>query len=220
MIFLSDSTKANETLQELSLISTNRIKIYQCDISDYVLVQNTYNSIKEDFKKSPKILVNSAGIAWNDLFLLESIENHRRSFEINYFGPMHMSKVCLPDMIRAKYGRIINLSSNNVSINNRGSTAYSASKIALEKFSHVLGGEVAKYGITVNTIRPGIINSEMSQNYLNEMSEQKFEELTAPTGLLNESNEIAKTVEFLIKSNNINSTSITVDSGHALFRKV
>ncbi len=222
LLYKSDKKNAIDTQNELEMLYKKMfdVRIYQCDVSDLSQVTTTYLQIKNDFQKGASVLVNSAGIALKELFILENILDHKKSMDINYFGPIHMCKVVLSDMSRAKFGRIINLSSNNVSINNRGSSAYCASKAALEKFSQILGGEVSKLGITVNVIRPGISDTNMANNYLENLSKENYQELLAPSGELIDGNEIAKAVEFLIDSRQINSSTITVDTGHALFSKI
>jgi 3-oxoacyl-[acyl-carrier protein] reductase len=219
LIFNKDTENAQKVLEEFSS-STCLVRVYQCDISDEVLSKKIYEKIKEDFQMEASVLVNSAGVAIKSLFIMESLADHKRSFEINYFGAINMCKLVLPSMMKEKYGRIINISSNNVSINNRGSAAYCASKAALEKFSDILGGEVARSGVTVNTIRPGISKTEMSQDYLDSLSKEDYQELLRPSGQLISPEEVAKAVEFLINSVQINSSTLTVDCGHALFRKI
>lgn len=219
LIFKSDAVNAQSVLAQLHSISKN-VSIYQCDISDSVALEETYLRITKDFKTDPAILVNSAGIAHKSLSVMESLFEHRQMFEVNYFAVVHLCKLALPSMLRKKYGRIINISTNNVLINNRGSGAYCASKSALEKFGEILGGEVARSGVTVNSIRPGMSDTEMSRDYLKSLSPESYNDLLLPTGELIEPSEIARTVEFLIDSKQINSSTITVDTGHALFRKV
>lgn len=220
LLFSSDQKAADETIDILNKKSTGQFISYQCDVSKLVLVEKTLSQLKSDFTSPVSVLVNCAGVAIKSLFLMEDHQQHIRSFEVNYFGAVHLIKTILPEMVRNKHGRIINLSSNNVSINNRGSGAYCASKMALEKFSEILGGEVARSGVTVNNIRPGIIDTEMSHDYLTALTSEQFKTLTGPTEKLIDADEIARTVEFLIDSPQINCSTITVDSGHALFRKV
>ncbi|MBC7538066.1 MAG: SDR family oxidoreductase [Bacteriovorax sp.] len=219
LIFYNDTENAKKVLEEFSS-DTCLVKIYQCDVSDEMLSKKVYEKIKEDFQMEASVLVNSAGVAIKNLFIMESLSDHKRSFEVNYFGTINMCKLVLPAMMKDRFGRIINLSSNNVSINNRGSAAYCASKAALEKFGDILGGEVARSGVTVNTIRPGISKTDMSQDYLDTLSKEDYQELLQPSGQLINPDEIAKAVEFLINSTQINSSTLTVDCGHALFRKI
>ncbi len=218
LIYVHDDKVAQDAVNECKKINPN-VKSYKCDASNIELSKKTYEAIKKDFNKTPSVLVNTIGISINNLFLLDSFEEHQRHFDVNYFAPYYWCKMVVPDMIRNNYGKIINFSSNNVSNNTKGSISYCASKAALEKFSTILGGEVAKYNITVNVIRPGIIRTTMSEDYINKLSQNEFKDLVSPTGEMIEVSEIAKTVKFLIDSRQVNSTVITVDSGHALYRK-
>ncbi len=220
LIYSADAVSAEATIKILMQQAQGTFKSYQCDVSQSAEVAKLMEKCKEDFVSPASVLINGAGVALKSLFLMEDHQQHIRSFEVNYFGAVNMIKIFLPEMVRQKFGRIINLSSNNVSINNRGSGAYCASKMALEKFSEILGGEVAKSGVTVNNIRPGIIDTEMSHDYLKRLSADQFKNLTGPTEKCIDASEIGRTIEFLIDSSQINSSTITVDSGHALFRKV
>lgn len=219
LIYKSDKANADEFTKVLTSKGA-LVLSYQCDLADQVLLEKTYQKIIADFKTEPFVLINSAGIAHKSLSVMESLAEHRQLFEVNYFAAVQLSKLVLPAMLRAKSGRIINLSTNNVLINTRGSSAYCASKSALEKFSEVLGGEVARSGVTVNCVRPGMAATEMSTDYLKSLSEEDTKELLQPSGELISPEEIARTVEFLIDSKQINSSVITVDTGHALFKKI
>jgi 3-oxoacyl-[acyl-carrier protein] reductase len=219
LIYTNDTINAENALKEIQSSSSGMIRLYKLDVSDFELAEKIHDQINADFNKTVSILVNSAGVALKNLFVMEDLLDHKRVFEVNYFGAIHMCKLILPSMLKEKFGRIINISTNNVSINTRGSTAYCASKSALEKFSEILGGEVARSLITVNCIRPGMADTEMSKEYLNSLSEKSYQDLLLPSGQLINGEEVARTVEFLIESNQINSTTITVDTGHALFKK-
>lgn len=215
LIYLSDNKAAEAAEKKIA-----DAFLQQCDITHASEVENAVKRIKEHFQTHCSVLINCAGIAVKDLFLMENPADHRKTFETNYFGAVNVIRSVLPDMARNKYGRIVSLSTNNVSINNRGSGAYCASKAALEKFCEILGGEVARSGITVNLVRPGMVETQMSASYLSGLNEEEFKSLTSPNEKLISAVEVARAVKFLVESEHINSSIITVDSGHALFRKV
>lgn len=219
LIYKSDSANAQAVLSSLKPLSTD-IRIYQCDLTDSDGLEKTYHSITRDFGCDPFVLVNCAGVAHQSLSVMESLSDHKHSFAVNYFAAVQLCKLVLPSMLRQKSGRIINIISSNVSINYRGTGAYCASKVALEKFGEILGAEVCRSGITVNSIRPGWSKTEMTHDYLNSLSTESYQDLLQPSGELISPEEIGRTVEFLIDSRQINSSTITVDTGHALFRKV
>lgn len=219
LIYKSDNANAVAFLNSLNA-GDDQVRLYQCDLSDSSAIEAAYQSIVADFKTDPSVLVNSAGVAHKSLSVMESLTEHRNVFAVNYFAAVQLCKLVLPSMLRTKYGRIINISTNNVLINNRGSGAYCASKIALEKFGEVLGAEVSRSGVTVNSIRPGMSDTEMSRDYLNSLSSENYTDLLLPSGELIVPEEIARTVLFIIESRQMNSSTITVDTGHALFKKV
>jgi NAD(P)-dependent dehydrogenase (short-subunit alcohol dehydrogenase family) len=220
IIYRDDSVNAFETLREIEKIQGKhkRVKIYKCDVSNFNEVQDTYSKIVSDFQQEASILINAAAVSVANLFILDDVLNQKKSMDVNYFGAVHMCKVVLPGMHRMKYGRVINFSSNATSVNVRGLTAYCASKAALEKFSQILGGEVAKNGITVNVVRPGISETNMSKEYIESLGKDRYKEMLMPSGELIDGVEVANAVQFIINSRQVNASVITVDSGHALFQ--
>lgn len=106
-------------------------------------------------------LVNCAGIASMNLFVTTPLETARRILEVNTLGTINACSVFLPAMIRNGSGRVINFSSIAVKAELEGEGVYIASKAAVEAFSRVLAKEVGKFGITVNTVSPNPINTDL-----------------------------------------------------------
>ena len=118
-------------------------------------------------------LINCAGVASMNLFLTTPLTTIRRVFEINALGTINLCSVLLPAMIRNGEGRIINFSSIAAKIGLEGEALYVASKAAVEAFSRVLAKEVSGYGITVNTVSPNPIDTDL----LAGVNEQKIQKL-------------------------------------------
>ena len=96
------------------------------------------------------------------LFQMTKMEFVHQVYQVNVFAPMIWSRSVLRNMIRQKKGRIINVASTAAEEVYEGNSVYGASKAALEAFTKSFGAEVYKYGVTVNAIAPGLINTDMS----------------------------------------------------------
>jgi 2-hydroxycyclohexanecarboxyl-CoA dehydrogenase len=107
------------------------------------------------------ILINNAGIAPFTDFLDIDPELLERVFKINMFGPFYVTQECVPDMIAAKWGRIINITSSSVQSGSAMQTHYTSSKGALLGFTKCLAVALGEHGITANMIPPGSIDTPM-----------------------------------------------------------
>jgi len=131
-----------------------------------------------DAAKNPDLrrlygLINCAGIASMNLFLTTPAATVKKVLEVNTLGTMNACSVMLPAMIRNRGGRIINFSSLGVKVGLEGEAAYIASKAAVEAFSRVLAKEVGGYDITVNTVSPNPIKTDLIAG----VPEEKIEKL-------------------------------------------
>ncbi|HEX4378080.1 MAG TPA: SDR family NAD(P)-dependent oxidoreductase [Steroidobacteraceae bacterium] len=108
-----------------------------------------------------QILVNSAGVTFFKPFMESSEQDWNRVFSINVMGLVQVTKAVVPDMLAAKWGRVINISSSSAQSGSSRMTVYSASKGAVVVFTKSLALELAATGITVNNIPPGFIDTPM-----------------------------------------------------------
>jgi 3-oxoacyl-[acyl-carrier protein] reductase len=111
----------------------------------------------------PNVLVNNAGISRDGLLLRMKPEDWEQTLAINLTAAIRLSKLCLKRMLKDRAGRIINISSVIGSIGNAGQTPYSAAKAGLEGFSRALARELAGRNITVNSVAPGFIETDMTR---------------------------------------------------------
>lgn len=109
------------------------------------------------------VLVNNAGIVRDNLLIGLSDEDIQHVFETNILGTFNMSRAVVPYMMMQNAGKIINVSSVAALKGGRGQTNYAASKGAIESFTRALAVEVARKGIQVNAVAPGVIETDMSQ---------------------------------------------------------
>ncbi|MBK1878853.1 SDR family oxidoreductase [Pelagicoccus mobilis] len=145
-------------LESSPAAQSQRITARGLDIADYEattrLVRETEQSIG-----SVDILINNAGISYRSTVEDMTDEDEQRQLQVNYLGPMHLIRTCLPEMRRKRYGRIINISSVGGMMAMPTMASYSASKFALEGASESLWYELKPWGIHVSLVRPGFINS-------------------------------------------------------------
>jgi 3-oxoacyl-[acyl-carrier protein] reductase len=144
---------------------------------------------------APQILVNNAGITKDNLLMRMSEDEWFDVINTNLTSVYRLSKACLRGMMKARWGRIINISSVVGAMGNPGQSNYAATKAGVAGFARALGKEVGSRNITVNTVSPGFIETDMTDE-LNE--EQKALMLsTVPLGRLGQPEEIAAVVKFL-----------------------
>jgi 3-oxoacyl-[acyl-carrier protein] reductase len=141
------------------------------------------------------VLVNNAGITRDSLLLRMKAEDWEAVLGTNLGGIYRLTKALLPAMIRARTGRIVNISSVVATTGNAGQTGYAASKAAIEGFTRSLAREVASRNVTVNCVAPGYIDTEMTRA-LDEGVRRRLAE-SIPLGRLGRPEDVAAAVLFL-----------------------
>jgi 3-oxoacyl-[acyl-carrier protein] reductase len=182
---------------KLNLLHDNfneRVKCVKCDLSD----KNDINNLVEEANKSYQIidiLINNAGITRDNLFIRMSDDDWDKVININLTANFRLTKLLIKGMIKNRWGRIINITSDAAKIGNPGQSNYVASKSAIEGMTRTLANEVASRGVTVNCVSPGFIKTEIlksiDKSRLETMSKQ------VPLGRIGETKEIADIVFFL-----------------------
>ena len=164
------------------------------DVTSVGSIESVLAVIKAEFG-DVDILVNNAGITRDNLLMRMKDDEWFDILDTNLTSIFRMSKAVLRTMVKKRYGRIINIGSVVGSMGNAGQTNYSAAKSGVLGFTKSMAREVASRGITVNTVAPGFIETDMTQA-LNE--EQRAATLAqVPAGRLGQANEIAAAVAFL-----------------------
>ena len=197
--FTFDSDNSN--LIPLSLDITNRDSVNEC-----------MNYLKEN-NLTPSILINNAGITSDQLYLRMKDEDWDNVIATNLTGTFNLTKALIKGMIKNRYGRIINISSVSGLMGNPGQVNYSSAKAGLSGFTKSLAKEVGSRGITVNSIAPGFIETDMT-SYLDENAKEKLTQ-DIPLKRLGSVNDIAELAIFLAsdESSYITGQTISVDGG-------
>lgn len=144
---------------------------------------------------SPDILVNNAGITRDTLLMRMQDDAWESVLNTNLTAIFRLSKACMRSMMKARYGRIISIGSVVGTMGNPGQANYAAAKAGLIGFSKSLAREVGSRGITVNTVAPGFIQTDMTAA-LNDSQRTELES-KIPLGRLGESDDVAAAVAFL-----------------------
>lgn len=141
------------------------------------------------------ILVNNAGITRDNLFMRMKDDEWNDIIDTNLTSIFKISKSVLRPMMKARFGRIINVGSVVGTMGNAGQANYAAAKAGVIGFTKSLAREVASRGITVNTVAPGFIDTDMTQTLTDEQKEGIFSQV--PANRLGKPEEIANAVAFL-----------------------
>lgn len=164
------------------------------NVADATDVEQFFDSIQSEFG-APLVLVNNAGITQDNLLLRLKDSDWDSVLQTNLTSVFRLSKLAVKGMTKARWGRIINISSVVASMGNGGQTNYSAAKAGMEGFSRSLAKEVGSRNITVNCVAPGFIETDMTQD-LPEAQRQGMLDMTA-LKRLGKPEEIASVVAFL-----------------------
>jgi acetoacetyl-CoA reductase len=170
------------------------IAIYQADVSDFDACQSLAEQVEKDLGPID-ILVNNAGITKDGMFKKMSKEKWDAVMSINLDGLFNITKPLIEGMTERGWGRIINISSINGQKGQLGQTNYAASKAGMHGFTMALAQEVARKGVTVNTVSPGYIATEMVMAVSEEIRNSIIANI--PVNRLGTSEEIAALVDFL-----------------------
>lgn len=169
----------------------------QLNVTQLDSVTNVINSIKERFG-SVAILVNNAAITQDNLFLRMKEEEWLNVLETDLSSVFRLSKACIRDMVKARWGRIINIGSVVGSTGNPGQANYCAAKAGIIGFSKALALEVGSRDITINTVAPGFISTDMTNALTDDQKETIFQKI--PMQKLGTVDDIAAAVLFLASS--------------------
>ncbi len=172
-------------------------RAYKLDITDSVAVNNTFADIEKTFGEI-SVLVNNAGIAEQSLFTDITDEMWHKMLETNLSGAFYCSRAVLKYMINRKAGKIINISSIWGEIGGSCEVHYSSAKAGLIGMTKALAKEVGLSGITVNSVSPGVILTDMTSHFDEEtMNELKNE---TPLNRIGTPEDVAGAVAFLVSS--------------------
>ena len=190
----------------------NGAKGYGCDVSDSAAVDALIESVVADLG-TPSVLVNNAGITKDTLILRMKDEDWDRVMQVNLKGAFNTIRAVAKPMMKARYGRIVNVSSVVGLHGAAGQANYAASKAGLIGLTLATAKELGARNITCNAIAPGFIETDMTEDLPAEF--KAYVEKNAPAGRLGKPEDIAPAILFLSSGEAayITGQTLTVDGG-------
>lgn len=180
---------------------------YCADVGSNESVEELMRAL-QDGCGAPAVLVNNAGITRDNLLLRMKEEEWNEVINVNLNSMFRLVKACLKPMTRARWGRIINISSVVGSSGNPGQSNYCASKAGIEGFTRSLAREIGTRGITVNAVAPGFIATDMTSDLPENQVQEMLKQI--PLQRLGRAEEVAAVVRFLASDGGAYVTGETV----------
>ena len=191
--YRSHQDEAEELAEKIRAFGSEAMTV-QADVSNKSDVVNMIAQTRTTLG-AIEILINNAGIISDALLVRMKDEDFQRVIQTNLFGTYFCCKEVVPDMIRARWGRIVNISSVVGIVGNPGQSNYAASKAAIHGFSKTLGKELAKRNVTVNAVTPGYVHTKTTAFMSDAFRKQLIKRI--PLGRLGTPADIAPLVAFL-----------------------
>lgn len=182
------------------------------DVNDIEQINNRIGAVKKSLGDI-SILVNNAGITRDNLLARMKDEEWDMILQTNLKSVFYLSRAVLRAMMKARYGRIINISSVVGATGNAGQTNYAAAKAGMIGFSKSLAKEIGSRNITVNCVAPGFIDTDMTRSLSSEQQQALIQHI--PLGRLGRPEDVAAAVTFLASSaaNYITGSTLHVNGG-------
>ena len=210
--YVNSNEKAQNLKQELEKEYNIKVLPIQADISNEIAIKNMVDTAIKEFGKID-VLVNNAGIVIDREFKDRTVEDWKKTLDINLIAPFVLTKLVGKEMMKQKSGAIINISSTN-GLNTYYPTSvdYDASKSGLISLTYDSAVQFAPY-VRVNCVAPGWVNTEMNKELPEDFVKEETERILVKR--FAEPKEIAKVVAFLASEDAsfVNSTVIKVDGG-------
>ncbi len=190
------------------------IPIYRFNVANYDECQREITKIENDLGGNIEILVNNAGVTQDSMMHKMTFEEWHKVIEINLTSCFNMSRAVIAKMRDNGFGRIINISSINAQVGQLGQTNYSAAKAGILGFTKALARESASKGITVNSVAPGYILTDMVKAVPQKILDGIIANI--PVGRLGKPEEVADCIVFLAsdRAGFITGETLSVNGGH------
>lgn len=209
--YRTENDELKNTVKEIESYNVKCLPV-KGDVSNFEDCERFIKEIIEEFGKID-VLVNNAGITKDTLIMRMKKEDFEGVIDVNLVGTFNVTKNVISHMMKARSGRIINISSVVGISGNAGQTNYSASKAGIIGFTKSLAKEVGSRGILVNAVAPGFIETQMTQSLKDEIKEEIAK--TIPLKRMGTAEDVANVVKFLSseESSYITGQVIQVDGG-------
>ncbi|MEO9514596.1 MAG: 3-oxoacyl-[acyl-carrier-protein] reductase [Paracoccaceae bacterium] len=204
-----------EPLEALAAELAERAHVLPCNLSDKDAVDALPKSAAEAMG-SVDILVNNAGITRDNIFMRMSDDEWQSVIDVNLTATAKLCKGVMRGMMKARWGRIVNISSVVGATGNPGQVNYAASKAGMIGLTKSLAYEVASRGITVNAVAPGFIATAMTEKLTDDQKAGILGQI--PMGRMGQTDEIAAAVQYLTSTGAgyVTGTTLHVNGGMAM----
>ena len=205
----------SEPLEALAAELGSNAHVLLCNLSDMQAVEALPKQATE-VMGGVDVLVNNAGITRDNLFMRMSDDEWQSVIDVNLTATMKLCKGVLRGMMKARWGRIINISSVVGATGNPGQGNYAASKAGMVGMSKSLAAEVASRGITVNAVAPGFITTAMTEKLTDDQKAAIMGQI--PAGRMGDADEIAAAVLYLAsaEAGYVTGTTLHINGGMAM----
>lgn len=207
---------AGNSEKAMAFTERTGIKSYRWDVGDFGACQDGCAQIADELGPVD-IVVNNAGITRDGILMKMSFDDWNEVIRVNLGGCFNMAKACFPGMRERGWGRIVNIGSINGQAGQYGQVNYAAAKSGIHGFTKALAQEGAKYGVTVNAIAPGYIDTEM----VAAVPQPVLEKIVAkiPVGRLGHAEEIARGVAFLCAEDSgfVTGSTLSINGGQHMY---
>ena len=205
----------SEPLEALAAELGSNAHVLLCNLSDMQAVAALPKQAAE-VMGGVDVLVNNAGITRDNLFMRMSDDEWQSVIDVNLTATMKLCKGVLRGMMKARWGRIINISSVVGATGNPGQGNYAASKAGMVGMSKSLAAEVASRGITVNAVAPGFITTAMTEKLTDDQKAAIMGQI--PAGRMGDADEIAAAVLYLAsaEAGYVTGTTLHINGGMAM----
>ena len=194
-MFVIGSATNSEGVDKIQLALGDKGMGVELRLEEPNSIENALECIEESCE-SPLVLVNNAGITRDNLLIRMSDEDWDEVVSINLSAIYRLTKPLVRKMIKARWGRIVSVSSVVARMGNPGQINYAASKAGIEGFTRALAQEVGSRGITVNAISPGFIQTDMTETLTDEQNATMLTRI--PLGRFGTVEDVASVVSFLV----------------------
>ena len=194
----------------------NDIPVFKWDVADFDAVHDGVAKVEADLG-SVDVIVNNAGITRDGTLLRQTQDHWKQVIDTNLGGCFNMTKAVFPGMKDRGWGRIVNIGSINGQAGQYGQVNYAAAKSGIHGFTKALAQEGARFGITVNAIAPGYIDTDMVAAVPPDVLEKIVAKI--PVGRLGQAREIARGVAFLVGEDAgfVTGSTLSINGGQHMY---
>lgn len=207
--YTTGEDRARKVAAELSESSV----VVQADVADWAATRSMVDRVRAELG-AISVLVNAGAIRRDGLMATQSVDDWTQTIAVNLIGTFHTCRAVLPDMVGARWGRIINVVSPAGLIGSRGQTAYSAAKAGVLGMTRSLALECGRCKVTVNALSPGLMASTLTEKVPAEVSAA----LVARTafGRMGTPGEVARGIELLLDADYMTGQVLCIDGGMSI----